>query len=242
MSFPTIDGIVATNGSTAAANPSIDLPTVVAGKLGLVIFTVTQTFSGTPSPPTGWTHLFNAKPSGDARSGDRDQILYRVLDGGEGSSLAIGTNGVSLKHHALALVIGNIDSGVVPELSVEAVGTSNAPNPASLSPAAGLRDYLWLWSAIMEGTVGVPVGSPTDYSLPSPSTVATSGGGGATNSRQAIASRQLAAASEDPPAWTWPSSEDWVAWTIAIAGPAAGGGGPSQAVRTMHQHRMRRMR
>lgn len=241
MSFPTLDDIVATIGSTAAVDPAITTPSPVSGKLELDIFTATTTHNN-PVVPSGFTYLVSTKPAGDSRSGDRDQILYKVLAGSEGTSRVIDTGTSSVKHHALSLLIGNIDPAVAPAISAAALGTSNSPNPPSLTPPAGARDYLWLWIAIMEGTVGDPVGSPTNYTRPTPSTAATTGGSAATNSRMMVAYRQLTGTVEDPPALTWPASEDWVAWTIAIAGPAAGGGGPSQAVRTMHQHRMRRMR
>lgn len=209
-----------TNGSTAAANPSISIPATVAGDLFIGAFFATATYSGTPAAPTGWTHLFNASLGG-AASGDKGQIMYRFADGSEGSTIVVSTGGTSVKHHALFYRISGVDTGSPPEISTEAVANSAAPNPGSLTPSGGSKAYLWLALYTIEGIGAAPSAIPTNYTSHATSTIATSGSTAATNARQAWAYRALTAATEDPGAFTAPAAEDWSAWTIAVY-PSAG--------------------
>lgn len=223
MAFPTIAGAATTDGSAAAVDPSINLPSgLVSGDLCIVFFTANTTHNN-PTAPTGWTYLVSAKPAGDTRSGDRDQILYRFCDGTEGTTLTIDTGTSSVKHRAIAYRITGVDDAIAPQISAAGVGTSNAPDPASVTPTGGPKDFLFLALAAQEGAGGAPSVAPTSYTHHATFTIATSGGGGATNGRSAVAYRELNTSSaEDPAAWgAWGASEDWAAWTIVVH-PASG--------------------
>jgi hypothetical protein len=223
MAFPAIADSVATIGDVAVLDPTIDLPASSAGNLLIVFFSAPATH-GSPTVPTGWTYIVSAnKPAGDTRSGDRDQIMYRVCDGSEGTTLVVDTSATAVKFSALALLITGHDSATPPVISAVAVGTSNGPNSPSLTPAGGAKDFLWIEWADQEGesaslwTVGGSL--TTDASLRSDTGTA---GSTASNSVQQAAWQQFNAATFDPAGFTSDISEDWVAYTIAVY-PAAGG-------------------
>jgi hypothetical protein len=235
MASPAIASVAVTDGSTATVDPTINLPASLAsGDLCVVFFGATQTH-GTPTSPTGWTTLVNDKVSGSGASGDRFQIMYRWCDGSEGTSLVVDTGTSSVKTWAIAIRITGGDTAVNPVISAGAFGNSNTPDPDSVTPSV-TRDALFLALAAIEGTATAPSTPPTNYTHPSTFTQNTTGGGSATNARGCVAYRQITntGAAEDPAAWgAWGASEDWNAWTMAIAAPAAGGGDVNRLVTWM---------
>jgi hypothetical protein len=110
---------------------------------------------------------------------------------------------------------------------------TNTPNPPSLDPATWTsEDTLWFASCAVDTSRTISV-----WPLPDLNTSDVSGGaGGAT---LGICSDELAQASLDPGTFTISASDDWKAATIAIR-PAAGVA-QSQAPRSMHQFRRRRV-
>lgn len=215
MAFPAIEAVGETNGSAAATNKVCNLPAgIVSGDL--LILLLRAAGDDTHSTPTDWTPgPVNNKA--DA-SNDTQSIFYRVADGTEGGTVTV--NGTaSLKFAAICWRITG-DDGTI-QWSADATGTSATPNPAALTPTGGAKDYLWLWTGGWEGEqTSPPAGNPTNYSNPIGAGSGT-GGAVATNCRVAGASRQLNAATEDPPSWTISVSDDWTAWTVAV--PPAGG-------------------
>ena len=213
MTAPTVAGTSTTDGSTAAVDPAVNIGSPSAGQLVIVFFTSTSTHSA-PTVPSGWTYLVSAKPGGDTRSGDRDQCFYKVASGSEGATVTVDTGTSSVKYSAIAYRITGHDSGQAPEISTAAVGTSTTPNATTVTPTGGSKDYLFLTWAVHEGTGSVGT-APSGYS--NRQSVLTSGGGGATNSGNAVAEKAATASSEDAGAWgAWGASEDWVAWTVAV--------------------------
>ena len=222
MAFPAVvaGSAADTVGSTAAANPAVNLATSrVVGNGLLLCFNATTTHSD-PGALSGWTRLAWNGPTGDSRSGDKVQVHWREIDGSEGSTVTVSTNGTSVKYIARCWQISGIRAGATPEISAGAVGSSGNANSDSLTAAAGAEDILWLSLVFQEGVTAASTSRPTNYT--DEGSAATSGGGTATNARVAMASRQLNAATEDPGQWVFPTSDDWVAYTIAIR-PAAGG-------------------
>ena len=89
--------------------------------------------------------------------------------------------------------------------AVETTGTSTTPDPPNLTPTGGAKDYLWIWAGGWEGEqTSPPAGSPTGGNYANNIIGANSDTAGAvtTNCRVALATRNLNAASENPPAWT----------------------------------------
>lgn len=227
MASPVVAGSQVDNsvGATTETDPPINLPgSIASGDLLLVFFTSTSTHSD-PAAPSGWTHLVSARPAGDTRSGDRDQILYRVADGSEGATLTIDTGTSAVKWSSIALRITGHDSGIAPEITTGAVGTSANPNSGSITPGSS-KDYLFLSLAAQEGE-NTKTGDPASYTAVANNTSGTDGAVG-TNTRQAIASRALTTGSaEDPGSFTFSGSDDWAAWTVLIHPTGGGGGGGS---------------
>lgn len=214
MAFPVDAAQATTNGSTATTNKACTLPTGIAAGNRLILV-LRSAGADTHSLPTGWNWL--AQNSTADASDDTTSTLYRVADGGEGTTVTV--NGTaSLK---FAAACWRITGAGTPQTSVGATGTSGSPDPPSFSPTGGAQDYLWLWVGGWEGEqTSPPASNPTNYLNP---VGANSGVGGAipTNCRVAGASRQLNAATEDPPLWTISVSDDWTAWTVAVPPPPA---------------------
>lgn len=214
MAFPAVAATNTTAGSTASASAVVNLPTgIVSGNLLLVLH---RSAVGTDSHAVsggGWTNLFNN--AADA-SDDRISLWYRQADGTEGATITITQT--SSKFASLAWrVTGHEDPATqAPEFATLVVGTSATPNPGSLSPTGGAKDYLWLWMGGWEGEqASPPVGSPVNYSSPIGANSGTAGVV-ATNCRVASAERILNSVSEDPGAWTISVSDDWTATVVAV--------------------------
>lgn len=213
MAFPSITGTAGTNGTTATTNPVVNLPaSIVSGETLVVLIRVAA--AGAIGWPGGWTELFD--DASDA-SDDQTAAAWRKADGTEGATITLSSaNG---KFAALAWrIAGAVDPTVTPpEFSVLAVGTSPNPNPGSLSPTGGAKDYLWLAVGGWEGEQTSPPGTfPANYTLNQIGADSGTAAAVASNCRVAGGGRQLNAATEDPGTYTISVSDDWTATTIAI--------------------------
>lgn len=209
MAFPTDAARLNTNGTAAAINKVCNLAGgIVSGNLLILI--LRSAGADTHTTPTGWTQLVlnNAADGSD----DTTSIWYRIADGNEGATVTV-TATTSLK---FAAECWRVTEGDTPQVSGTATGASATPDPPSFSPAGGAQDYLWFWIGGWEGEqTSPPAGSPLNYSNPVGANSGTAGAI-ASNCRVAGATRQLNAATEDPPSWTISVSDDWSAWTIAV--------------------------
>ncbi len=221
MAFPSIPagGVVGTNGSTATTSPVVNLPSsIVAGETLFIL--IRNAAGGTitfPNEGTDWVQLF--EDSSDA-SNDTIALAWRKASGSEGATVTL-TFGTSGKFAALAWrVQGATDPTVrAPEFATLVTGSSDVPDPGSLSPTGGAKDYLWIWMGGWEGEqTSPPTGNPTNYNLANSIAGADSGtvGAIATNCRVATAARQLNAVSENPLSWQISVSDDWTATVIAV--------------------------
>ena len=213
MAFPVVETTNTTNGTGASVSPVVNLPTgIVSGNLLIALFRTADGTSGV-GWPAGWTELIES--TADA-SNDAIAIGYRQADGTEGTTITLTTS--SAKFAAIAYRISGAENPTTqaPQISTVVTGTTTSPDPGSLSPTGGAKDYLWLWMGGWEGEqTSPPAGNPTNYTNP---LGANSGTGGAipTNCRVASAQRTLNAVSEDPGFWTISVSDDWTAWTLAV--------------------------
>jgi hypothetical protein len=91
-------------------------------------------------------------------------------------------------------------------MSTLATGTSASPNPANLAPGWTLNT-LWI-AAMVDGDIGGVSTWPTSYSLNQTSII--------NGESLAMCARNLNAASDDPSAFTIPTSDIWDAITLAI--------------------------
>jgi len=208
MTFPVV---AATNHSvTASASTShtVNLPAdIVAGNLLLIFFSCNST--PTVTFPEGWTEIFEEASS----TYNTLAIAWRKADGEEGASITVETSIAQQAAHISFRITGAADPTTrAPEVSAEAEGTGTAPDPASLTPTSGAKDYLWI---AVEGNDDddAITGYPTSYDDNQETYVSASGAG---TCGIAIATRDLNASSADPGAFTLAATEEWVAATVAV--------------------------
>lgn len=213
MAFPQVGATATTDGTAATANAVVNLPTgIAADHLLIVLHRSASNATAHAVSGGGWTNLVN--DASDA-SNDRISLWFRVADGTEGATITITQTSSKLASIAYRIT-GHDSVANPPQVSTVAVGTNTLPDPPSLTPTGGPKDFLWLWLGGWEGEqTSPPGGNPTNYTNP---LGASSGiaGAVATNCRVATARRELNAASEDPPSWTISASDDWSAFTLAV--------------------------
>lgn len=212
MPFPLVIASNTTNGTGAGTSVTVNLPAATGGRM-LMVSLHRCAVAGAIGWPIGWVELVDA--SSDA-SDDQMAIAYKWTTGAEGATMTV-TQGNG-KFANLTWLIANAQDPTIqaPELSTVATGTSTSPNPTTVTPTGGTKDYLFLWLGGWEGEqTSPPASQPANYSGP---IGANSGVAGvvATNCRVASAWRANQASSEDPGAWTISVSDDWTAYAMAI--------------------------
>jgi hypothetical protein len=205
VAFPTV-AARATDVNSAATSQALNLPSgISAGDLLIITIQVPQGVPQTITWPSGWTQLYNQANGGNNVQG---AAAYRVADGSEGSTMTITLSGSSTVASVAFRITGH-DSAIAPQAGTVATGTSSTPNPPSLTPTGGAKDYLWIVCCASD-TADVTA-APTNYSnFTQPGALPDIG----------TAERLLNAASEDPGTFTIAASDEWVANTIAVH-PAA---------------------
>lgn len=206
MTFPVVQ---ATNTSTqvASTNHTIAMPAGIAVGDLLLIFTATS---------AGFTNTVGFTELATMNNGVVGRCHYKIADGSEGASV-IFTTGASVASAHVAMRISGYSG--LPEASAAATGASAAPDPSSLTPTWGSGDTLWAAAVAARGG-----GNPTITAYPA----SYSGGitaaieSGVNDICVAAASRQLAAASDDPGAFTASASVSWAALTVGIRALSAG--------------------
>ncbi len=205
MASPTV---AATNTSTdGGTSQTVDLPSGIVSGNGLLVL-VTNNGSATVSTPAGW----NLLGTGLAFSSlARLTVFYRQADGTEGSTLSITVSADEKGTHQAYRITGQEAFGTqAPEIDISSTGTDVNPDPASLTPTGGSKDYLFI-AAHGCDTAQSTSGFPTNYSN---GLSVTASGGSECNSGSA--ERELTAASDDPGTFTISSGKKWVAATIAV--------------------------
>ncbi len=208
LAAPVVASVTETAFGTDTKDHDVDMPaTVDAGDLLIVLFT--NDGSATVTTPSGWTAL----PS-DETTAVRCSVYYKIASGDEDGTTVNFVTSASEQAAAQVYRITNWHGTTPPEISTAATGTSYRPNPASLDPAGwDVADTLWIAVAGQDqgyesGTTAYPVYYTDGISTLSSATI--------TSCRTLSARRVLAAASENPNAFTIPESEEWVAFTIAV--------------------------
>lgn len=214
MAFPQVAAAVSSNQVSSQATHPFTLPGgISAGNLLLELMGFDAS-GGNPVLANFAPFLQFANQANGSSCALK--ALYRIADGTETSPVAAttGTDEES-QHRGLRITGANASA---PEVAI-ATGTSTTPDPPNLSPSWGADDTLWIVACAVDASVNITA-YPTNYS--SNQSVANSGGTGGVS--LAVATRELNAASEDPGTFTLPSSRPWVAFTIAVRPPGAGGG------------------
>ncbi|HUX48691.1 MAG TPA: hypothetical protein VMV76_05970, partial [Dehalococcoidia bacterium] len=209
LAASVVTSVTETAFGTDTTDHNVDMPaTVDAGDLLIVLFT--NDGSETVTTPAGWTEL-----ASDANGVHvRLSVYYKIAAGTEGGTTVNFVTSAAEEAAAQVYRITDWHGTTPPEISTAATGSDAAPDPASLDPVGwDVADTLWLAAAgqnrgDQSGTTAYPA-SYTDGI----STLSSSGPSGC---RTHSARRVLAAASEDPGAFTIPVPAEWVAFTIAV--------------------------
>jgi hypothetical protein len=210
LAAPAVASVTETAFDTATTDHYVDMPaTVNAGDLLIVLFTNDRNASVTT--PGGWSLL-----ASDANGANHVRLsaYYKIAGGIEGGTTVNFVTSASEEAAAQVYRITDWHGTTPPEISTAATGTSTRPDPASLDPAGwDVSDTLWIAVAGQDrGDQSGPTAYPASYT-DGTSTLSSDGTG---SCRTHSARRVLAAASEDPGAFTIPVSEQWVAFTIAV--------------------------
>jgi len=106
--------------------------------------------------------------------------------------------------------ISGFNSAIDPEITAGASGNSTSPDPDSLSPAGGAKDYLYMVFAGYERATTDITAFPTNYGSNQINLAVNAG------ATIGVATRELNAATEDPGVFTLDSAEEWQAFTLAV--------------------------
>jgi hypothetical protein len=214
MAFPVVEEAIENSTATAGTSHVINLPTATAGQLLLIILDKGST-SATVNAHASLTELL------DEASANGLYIAYRWMDGTEGASLTLTTS-ASTRSASFAYRISGAENPATqaPEIGTTSSGTSATPDPPSITPTGGAKDYLFIAFAGMAGeeadddTWGNT--PPTNYT-PSPPRQKSCGVAGVNLGGLILsAERQLNAASDNPGTFGVDVSAAWRAQTIAI--------------------------
>lgn len=214
MAFPQIE---ATNNgqNNYATSHTIDLPaSIVAGETLIVI--VGQEATGTVTFPAGWTN-FGSQVGATVAQCD---VYWRLADGEEGASLTATTAASRRITYISMRISGATDPTSQPPESAAATNANSHPDTPSLTPTGGSKDYLWMT------TYGIDDGRtvstwPTNYTGNNIEEVYTN------VVSTGMATRELAAISENPGAFGMSSADSWGGFTVAVH-PAGAAGTNSQ--------------
>jgi len=202
--FPTVAATNTSGQSSNVTSHTVNLPTGInAGDLLIVFFACDGDSTVTWPTGNGWASIFHQTNSVTLDVG------YKIADGTEGATITVGTGASEQSAHISYRITGH-NSAQAPQVSTGATGTSASPNPNSLTPTGGAKDYLWI------AVEGNDDGRDTASAYPSNYTNGQTNPAGTTSGvNVAVARRQLNASSEDPGTFTIPS-EEWVACTVAV--------------------------
>lgn len=233
MTFPTIPTVAAgralsslqANTTATRTFPNLSSITKNPGDLLLAIILAYQgPPTGTDAAFSGWgagfTECHDSATSGTMAIG----IAYKWSDGTESGTFTVTQAGAALiTGHAVMAVLSipGAHPTTPPEVGGRASGTNTAATPGALNPADwDVEDALWLMvggCGETSGTgsfTGIASGNPTNYTGAITTNITADAVGGLNAS---VAFRELAAASEDPPAFSNDTSNArWGAVTIAI--------------------------
>jgi hypothetical protein len=211
MPGPVVASVTETAFGTDTRDHYVNMPaTVNAGDLLIVLFT--NDGISTVTTPAGWSLL----ASDERGVAVRLSAYYKIAAGDEDGTTVNFVTSMSEEAAAQVYRITNWHGTTPPEISTAVTGISTAPDPASLDPAGwDVADTLWI--AVAGQDRGDQSGT-TDYPASYTDGISTQSSDPATIGvcRLHSARRVLAAASEDPGAFTIPISEEWVAFTIAV--------------------------
>lgn len=229
MTFPVVESITETPFATAATEHLVDFPaTVNAGDLMLLI--ASSDGNAIQTTPTDWTLLDKRSPNNQVYGGVYVLDAAGTEGGGTVDVVTASAEEMSAHMYRITGWKGTLGDDVDISTFVEEATGSNAPDPDSVTAGGGSADNLFIAIAVSGDDDAVATGAPTSYT-----DLTTVSSDSVTSSAQPAshsARRELAAASDDPSAFTLDESDQWLAWTVVIAPAAAG---PSPMMNKMMQ-------
>lgn len=214
MAFPVVSDITETVFAVSSTQHLVDMPaTVDPGDLLLLFFC--NDGIATVTTPDGWALMDTAEaPNSNARF----SVYYKIAVGDEdGTTVDFVTSVNEQAAIQLYRIAASSWHGTTPPaISSPSAATTATPDPPSLNPADwDVEDTLWL-ATYGSDDHDDATAYPTNYTDGTYNE--TWAGGGSCSI--GTARRELAAASEDPSAFTIENPEQNVAYTVAIR-PAA---------------------
>ena len=217
MAFPVVQARNETSFTAAATSFACNLPASIAsGDLLIVILASGGTNAQQFNTLTGWTELVDENNTFGVHA------WYRLADGTEGATVTFTCTGSSRAASVSYRISGAENPATqAPQISTVATGTSAAPDPGTLTPTGGAKDYLWLTffanGSIEEADDDTWLNNAaTNYS----NQLAITSGTGGTNVAAILGSceRTANATSENAvwPASSTDASAAWRAFTIAV--------------------------
>lgn len=218
MAFPVVASSALSSRDSDAADDVITMPSgITAGDL-LVIFHATDVNAISRTWSGGFVELHDAVAT--AGMG----VAYKIAVGGDSCTV---TKGDTEKFSAIALRITGAHATQAPELGTVATGTSTGPNAGSVTASWGGEDNLFItWHSHVTGAADTTIttwpASYTDNQL--------EGTWLTTCGEPNLATRDLAAASDDAGAWLISASRGWRAGTLVIRPGAAAAATPQRTL------------
>jgi hypothetical protein len=207
MSFPFVSARqTSVSSTTNATSFTPTLSTHATAELLVVVVSAdgNPTLSTTSS---GWTKLGQ-----DSNSTVVTGAVFWKVAASASESLIVDSTATE-QYSAISLTIRG-GAGVTGSVINGSSTNSDPPNHAATN---GTEDYLWIATRSGDSTT-VATGAPTNYS-----NLQTIAGGGTNGVSTNTAERSLTASSENPGTFT-SATEQWVSWTLAIAGRIPGTG------------------
>ena len=216
MAFPSVRS-TSGGSSSNSTSPSFTLPaTVVADDLIIVIAGTDST--ATFTPPAGFTAI-----SQQSASFFQCQVFGKIASGAEGGTSVSGTLSSSESSCYIALSVDGFSGNIADvAISTVATGVGTSADPSAVTATWGPDDNLFIACAIGDYYNKTASAFPTNYTSNQLTQQHSDAFGG--TQAVSIASRELAAASDDPSAFTLASTpnDGYGAFTIVVK-PADGG-------------------
>jgi hypothetical protein len=215
MAFPQVASTSAGDSGANATTHTITLPSGynTAGDLLLVFFASDGAVTASvTTPASGWSSVYGPVYGNSSTNTVVGYLFWRVADGGESSTITITTSASEGTAYACYRVTGHD----VPTTAIEATthnttGASTAPNPPSETASWGSDDNLWIAAYWWDGNI-THTSFPANYTSNQLHDRWANTGSGSI----AIASDEVATATEDPGAGAISGSDQWASATVVI--------------------------
>lgn len=155
--FPQVAATNTSSEPSAVTSHTVNLPTGInAGDLLIVVFGQTAA-ANIPNFPAGWTRMVFSTADNIAAV-----WAYRIADGLEGGTITVTTGAACQSAHWSARITAH-DATQAPESQSFWDGAATGhPNPPTITPTGGAKDYLILVAAVQDSGV-VCSAPPTSF-------------------------------------------------------------------------------